>query len=56
MVGSAILRVLKARGYQNIIFASKKDLDLRDQLKVSTFLKNINLMRSLLQQQKLGAF
>jgi len=39
MVGSAILRVLKARGYQNIIFASKKDLDLRDQLKVSTFFK-----------------
>ena len=39
MVGSALLRLLKKRGYQNLIYASKRELDLRDQAKVLAFFK-----------------
>jgi len=37
MVGSALLRLLKKRGYQNLIYASKRELDLRNQAKVLAF-------------------
>lgn len=37
LVGSAIIRELKKQGYTNIITASKKDLDLRNQIDVATF-------------------
>lgn len=37
MVGSAIVRKLKAEGYQNIIFRSSKELDLRNQQAVKDF-------------------
>jgi len=37
MVGSAIVRKLKAEGFSNIIFRSSKDLDLRDQQAVARF-------------------
>ena len=39
LVGSAIIRKLKQKGYKNIIFRSKKQLDLRNQKKVHNFLK-----------------
>ena len=39
LVGSAILRNLKLRGYKNIIFRSKKQLDLKNQTNVLKFLK-----------------
>ena len=39
LVGSAIIRKLKQKGYKDIIFRSKKKLDLRDQKKVHSFLK-----------------
>jgi GDP-L-fucose synthase len=39
LVGSAILRKLKQKGYENIIFRSKKQLDLKNQKKVHNFLK-----------------
>ncbi|WP_440652110.1 NAD-dependent epimerase/dehydratase family protein [Candidatus Pelagibacter sp. HIMB1542] len=39
MVGSAILRLLKKRGYKNIIIKSKKELDLTNQKKTYEFLK-----------------
>jgi len=39
LVGSAIIRKLKKKGYKNIIFRSKKQLDLKDQKKVYSFLK-----------------
>ena len=39
MVGSAIVRKLKKKGYKNIIFSSKKQLDLTNQPKVFKFLK-----------------
>ena len=39
LVGSAIIRKLKKKGYKNIIFRSKKQLDLKNQKKVHSFLK-----------------
>ena len=42
LVGSAILRNLKKKGYQNLIVASRKKLDLRDSQKVIRFLKTKN--------------
>ena len=38
MVGSAIWRALKAKGYENLIGASSKVLDLRNQLAVQGFI------------------
>jgi GDP-L-fucose synthase len=37
LVGSALMRLLKKEHYKNIIFASKDDLDLRNQQKVNDF-------------------
>ncbi|WP_317192216.1 GDP-L-fucose synthase family protein [Robertkochia sediminum] len=37
MVGSAIIRALKAKGYENIIHKSSSELDLRDQHSVRSF-------------------
>jgi len=39
LVGSAIVRELKKKGYKNIIIASRKKLDLNKQLAVLKFLK-----------------
>ena len=39
LVGSAIMRILKKKGYRNIIYRTKKQLDLKDQKKVIGFLK-----------------
>ena len=39
LVGSAILRKLKKKGYTNLIYKSSKQLDLRNQNKVFNFLK-----------------
>jgi len=39
LVGSAILRKLRLKGYKNIIFKSRKQLDLKNQNKVFKFLK-----------------
>ena len=39
LVGSAILRKLKKDGYKNIIYKDRKQLDLKDQKKVSNFLR-----------------
>ena len=43
MVGSAILRKLINEGYKNIITASSKDLDLRNQMSVNEFFKTHQL-------------
>ena len=37
MVGSAILRRLKENGYTNLVMASSKELDLRNQQEVNNF-------------------
>ena len=39
LVGSAIVRNLISKGYKNIIFRSKKQLDLKNQKKVLNFIK-----------------
>ena len=39
MLGSAILRVLKKKGYKKLITINKKKLDLRDQIGVKKFFK-----------------
>ncbi len=39
LVGSAILRKLRLKGYKNLIFRSKKQLDLKNQKNVLNFLK-----------------
>ena len=41
MVGSAIIRKLKKKGFTKIIFKDKKKLNLLDQDKVFKFLKKI---------------
>ena len=40
MVGSAIWRVLEAKGYSNLIGKSSKELDLRDQIVVQQFFQD----------------
>lgn len=37
MVGSAIVRLLKQRGYSNVLTVSRQDVDLRDGLKVADY-------------------
>jgi len=50
LVGSAINRELKKKGYKNIITSDRKTLDLTNQLKVLNFVKKkktkINLQKS----------
>ena len=42
MVGSAILRNLKKKGYSNFILRSHKELNLINQKKVNKFIKKIS--------------
>ena len=44
MVGSAIVRKLKKKGFSRILFVEKKKLNLLDQDKVFQFLKKKNLI------------
>jgi len=37
MVGSAIIRALKSEGYENLVFRTSKELDLRNQAEVKEF-------------------
>ena len=39
MLGSSVLRILKQKGYKNLITINKKKLDLRDQKSVKNFFK-----------------
>ena len=41
MVGSAIVNSLKSKGYNNLVFFSSSDLDLRNQSKVHRFLNKV---------------
>ncbi len=40
MVGSAIVRKLQKEGFENLIFATSKEVDLRDQSKVQAFFES----------------
>ena len=56
LVGSAIIRKLKQKGYKNLITVDKKKLDLTNQSKVFNFIKKISQTLFLLPLQKLGEF
>ena len=55
LVGSAIVRKLKDKGYKNILTVKKSMLDLTNQYKVEKFLKRKNPPLFLLQLPKLEA-
>ena len=40
MVGSAIVRALKQKGFANLVYRTSKELDLRDQAAVERFFKD----------------
>ncbi len=44
LVGSAILRKLREKGYKKLILINRKNLDLTNQYKVFSFLKKKNLI------------
>ena len=50
LVGSAIVRRLKKKGYKNIVVATRKQLDLTNQSRVFNFLKKKNQILLLSQQ------
>ena len=54
MVGSAILRLFKKKGYKNIICQSRKTLDLLDQKKTFNFLKRIKPEFIIIAAAKVG--
>ena len=56
LVGSAIVRKLKRKGYRNIITINRSRLDLTNQNKVLNFLKKKNQNLFLLLQLKLEEY
>ncbi len=40
MVGSAIVRLLESRGFDNLLLAGRDELDLKDSLAVAEFFKS----------------
>jgi GDP-L-fucose synthase len=52
MVGSACVRLLKDKGYLNLIVSSSKDLDLTNQQEVKIFLKKKSQRLLLMQLLK----
>jgi GDP-L-fucose synthase len=54
MVGSAIVRKLKKEGFNNIVFKSSKELDLRNQAAVESFFNNEKLDYVFLTAAKVG--
>ena len=54
LVGSAIVRKLKEKGYKNIICKSRKELDLTNQKKVHEFLKKYKPKFIFLAAAKVG--
>lgn len=54
MVGSAILRELKQQGYQNLIVAERKELDLTQQLAVQQFIEQTQPQTIFLCAAKVG--
>ena len=54
LVGSAIFRLLKNKGYNNIIIAPKKQLDLLNQLKTFKFLKKNKIDVVIIAAAKVG--
>ena len=53
MVGSALIRILKIKGYKKIFIKTKKQLDLREQKKFLIIFIELNQMLLLYVLQKL---
>lgn len=53
-VGSAILRLLKKKGYKNIFYKTKKNLDLRNQKKTFSYILKIKPDAVILAAGKVG--
>jgi GDP-L-fucose synthase len=47
MVGSSIVRHLKAKGFSNIVTRTHAEFDLTNQAKVAAFLRKKNLIKSI---------
>ena len=54
LVGSAILKKLKERGYKQIILKDRKQLNLEDQFKTYSFLKNLKPDAVIVAAAKVG--
>lgn len=54
MVGSAIVRNLKAKGYTNIIYADRRELDLTNQSAVNAYFASKNVGQVYLAAAKVG--
>lgn len=54
MVGSAIVRILEREGFQNIIYRTSKDLDLRNQAAVNAFFESEKPAYVVLAAAKVG--
>ncbi len=54
MLGSSILRILKKKGYKNLITVEKKKLDLRNQASVQKFFKKKKLDAVIIAAAKVG--
>jgi len=54
MLGSSILRILKRKGYKNLITVEKKKLDLRNQALVKNFFKKKKLDAVIIAAAKVG--
>lgn len=54
MVGSAILRALTSRGYDNLIVRTSKELDLRDNARVAAFFSEVKPEYVFLAAAKVG--
>ena len=54
LVGSAIVRKLKEKGYKNLVTKTRRELDLLDQKKVFQFIKKIKPNFIFLAAAKVG--
>ncbi len=54
MVGSALLRLLQAKGYRNLLYRTSKELDLRDSRQVEHFFAEANPEYVIIAAAKVG--
>ena len=54
LVGSAVLRLFKSKGFINLITVSKKKLDLKDKRKVEIFFKKKKIDYLIIAAAKVG--
>ena len=54
LVGSAVQRLFKSKGYKNLITISRKDLDLKDKKKVANFFKKKKIEYLIIAAAKVG--